>query len=121
MYQFLRGRAFGGLLLDSENLATMASNDQAILAEWCKQRDNKDGDEWRWQLEDPPDDICEAYCCVADAADAAAASSRMGGWGGGGSVVVIDRVEGGGRRDGRLVDPMMGAVDWLSIYSNFSG
>ena len=26
----------------------MASNDQAILEEWGKQRDNKDGDEWRY-------------------------------------------------------------------------
>jgi len=51
----------------------MASNDQAILAEWSKQRDNEDGDEWRWRLGDPPDDICEAYCRVADAADSAAA------------------------------------------------
>ena len=81
----------------------MASNNQAILAEWSKQRNNEDGDEWRWRLNDPPDDICEAYCRVADAAnaDATAASLRMGGPGGGGSVVVIDRVEGGGRRDGR--------------------
>ena len=89
----------------------MASNDQAILAEWSKQRDNEDGDEWRWRLGDPPDDICEAYCRVADAADSAAASLRMGGRGGGGSVVVIDGVEGGGRRDGRLVNPVTGAVD----------
>ena len=50
---------------------------------------------------------------MADAADAAAAA-RMGGRGGGGSVVVvIDGIEGGGRREGRLVDPVMGAVDWL--------
>ena len=47
----------------------MASNDQAILAEWSKQRDNKDGDEWRWRLGDPPNDICEAYCRVGDATD----------------------------------------------------
>ena len=61
MYQFLRGGAFGGLLLDLAKkkaphnttapdlavlLATMASNDQAILAEWSKQHNNKDGDEW---------------------------------------------------------------------------
>ena len=49
---------------------------------------------------------------MANAANAAA-PARMGGRGGGGSVVVIDGVEGGGRRDGRLVDPVMGAVDWL--------
>jgi hypothetical protein len=62
----------------------MALNDQAILAEWSKQRDNEDGDEWRWRIGDPPNDICEAYCRVADAADAAAAA-RMGGRGGGGA------------------------------------
>ena len=47
----------------------MASNDQAILAEWSKQRDNEDGDEWRWRLGNPPNDICKAYCRVANAAN----------------------------------------------------
>jgi hypothetical protein len=37
----------------------MASNDQAILAKWSKQRDNEDSDEWRWRLGDLPNDICE--------------------------------------------------------------
>jgi hypothetical protein len=54
---------------------------------------------------------------VADAADAAAANAamaRMGGQGGGGSMVVIDGIEGGGtRREGRLLDPVTGAVDGL--------
>ena len=86
------------------------SNDQAILAKWSKQRDNEDGDEWRWRLSDPHDDICEAFERVADAADAAAAA-RMGERGGGESIVVIDGIEGGGRRDGRLVNPVTGAVD----------
>ncbi len=56
----------------------MASNDQAIHVEWSKQRNNEGGDEWRWRLDDPPNDICEAYWRVADAANAAAAA-RMGG------------------------------------------
>jgi hypothetical protein len=51
----------------------MASNDQTILAKWSKQRNNKDGDKWRWQLSNLPNDICEAFDRMADAANAAAA------------------------------------------------
>jgi hypothetical protein len=54
----------------------MALNDQAILAEWSKQRNNEDGDEWRWQLGNPPNDFCEVYCPVAEATVAATAARR---------------------------------------------
>ena len=65
-------------------LATMASNNQAIRVEWSKQRDKEDIDKWQWRLNNPPNDICEAFGRVADAADAtaanAAAARRGEGW-----------------------------------------
>ena len=67
---------------------------------------NGDGDS------NPPNDISEAFECVVDAANAAAAA-RMGERGDGGSILVIDGIKGGGRREGRLADPVTGAVDGL--------
>ena len=89
---FYGAKSFGGLLLDLAKkhtlthntpapdlallFATMALNDQAILAEWSKQRNNEDGDEWRWRLGNPPNNICEVYWPVAEAAVAATTARR---------------------------------------------
>jgi len=43
-----------GTITRSGSRAFVEGMDQAILAEWSKQRDNEDGDEWRWRLGDPP-------------------------------------------------------------------
>ena len=90
----------------------MTLNDQAILAEWSNHCDDKNVDEWQWQLNDLPTHICEAFGRVANAANAAA-TARTRKRGGGGSVVVIDGIKGGGRREGRLADPVTGAVNGL--------
>ena len=89
---FYGAKSFGGLLLDLAKkhtlthntpapdlallFATMALNDQAILAEWSKQRNNEDGDEWRWRLGNPPNNICEVYWPVPEATVAATAARR---------------------------------------------
>ncbi len=93
----------------------MVSNNQTILAKWSKQHNNEDVDKWQWRLNDPPNDICEAFDGVAAAADAATAdatAARRGGWGGGGSVVVIDRIKGGKKRE-KICRPHHGRGRWV--------
>ena len=67
----------------------MALNDQALLAEWSRQRLGEEFDEFQHRIGNPPEHICVAFERVANA-DAAAAAADSSQWQSGASMHVAN-------------------------------